>query len=304
VIALVALTALGCAHSRRNDFWAQHIGIRPDEPKIPPAATMACDVYIEYAAYAQQLQEAYHSRATQNRFWIYAAGIVGLGAAAASGGLAAAAAAATTIGLVSISGGFAAGTFAAINNSELANVYTIAANRIDTVVIDAERLRRASASAEAGCTAAFGVLRESVSETRMMLEQARTNNALGALIRAKEEQKALARVLETVEDANPTRITVSASIPDIDTSAFPRVVLTVENIQLDRVAQADVKAVLGAEPPIDVSEVRKGSKEFTYLVTFQAPSTPPVSGQASYPVSLLVGRSRQRVVSTRTLTYP
>src|SRR5262245_46536466 len=91
--------------------WArfpQNLGIRPNEPTVQIDAN-ACEEYRSYSSYAQALQEAYHSRASQNRGWLYVAGILGLGVAAASGGLAVAGVAAGTLGLLAISGGFAAG---------------------------------------------------------------------------------------------------------------------------------------------------------------------------------------------------
>jgi hypothetical protein len=96
----------------------QHFGIRPDEPRVAiPGDGRNCNEYMTYVTYSQQLMEAYHSRATQNRGWIYIAGITGLGIAAASGGLAAAAAVSVgTLGLLSISGGFTAATFATLNS--------------------------------------------------------------------------------------------------------------------------------------------------------------------------------------------
>lgn len=311
LFALIAISLVGCAHTRRDDLWFQHLGVRPDEPKVTTSKA-PCDAYEEYAAYAQQLQEAYHSRATQNRFWIYAAGILGLGAAAASGGLAAAAAGATTIALVAISGGFAAGTFAAINNTELANIYTIAANKIDTILVQAQRQRSVDPS-PVGCSAAWGTLTDGVSEARTLLELARTNNAAGALIRAKEEQKILARLIESVEEANPTRVTVSASISDIqppalstlgqpDPATTRNVTLTVSNVQLDRVAPADIKVVIGSSDPISTRVTK--TDEFTYKVDFRAPDTPPNPPQLIYPVTLLVGKSKERVTSKGTLAYP
>jgi len=94
------------------------------------------------------------------------AGILGLGAATATGGHAAAAAGTTTIALVAISGGFAAGTFATIDNSELAKIYTIAANHIDTALIEFDRqLRRdvsTQASKDAACSRALGSLKDAL----------------------------------------------------------------------------------------------------------------------------------------------
>ena len=112
----------------------RHMGVRPDEPSPEKAAKpSACDEYRRYFIYAQELQEAYHARASQNRAWIYIAGILGLGTVAATGGLGAAtAASAGTLALLSVSGGFTTGVFATLDNATLADMYTIAANRLDT----------------------------------------------------------------------------------------------------------------------------------------------------------------------------
>src|SRR5262245_42172685 len=115
VCILVGGALSGCATpgdtTSRDDLMRQHFGIRPDEPKIVIQSNQRdCSEYLTYVSYSQQLMEAYHSRATQNRGWIYVAGITGLGITAASGGLAAAAAVGVgTLGLLSISGGFAVG---------------------------------------------------------------------------------------------------------------------------------------------------------------------------------------------------
>jgi chemotaxis protein histidine kinase CheA len=110
------------------------MGIRPDEPD-PTVARDRCGEYQEYVKYAQQLQEAYQSRASQNRWWIYVAAVTGLGAAAATGGLAAAGAAGVgTLALLGISGGFAAATFGTIDNTELAKMYAHSANSVDRAI--------------------------------------------------------------------------------------------------------------------------------------------------------------------------
>src|SRR5262245_3188613 len=96
MLVLLALVGVfpGCA------TFSSHLGIRPSEPTTETKAS-PCDEYGSYSKYAQDLQEAYHSRASQNRGWIYVAGILGLGVAAASGGLAAATAvSAGTLGLL------------------------------------------------------------------------------------------------------------------------------------------------------------------------------------------------------------
>lgn len=148
LIALVGVASGGCAS------FPAHLGVRPNEPAVPLLDSKGegfCHEYREYAKYAQGLQEAYHSRSTQNRWWIYVAGITGLGVAAASGGLAVAAAAGTTtLALLSISGGATAGAFVALDNEGLAQNYTTAANQVDKALADAENLRLGTADAKVG----------------------------------------------------------------------------------------------------------------------------------------------------------
>jgi hypothetical protein len=134
VLTLVCLGALTSGCLSRPDLMRSHMGIRPDEPD-PTVARDRCGEYQEYVKYAQQLQEAYQSRASQNRWWIYVAAVTGLGAAAATGGLAAAGAAGVgTLALLGISGGFAAATFGTIDNTELAKMYAHSANSVDRAI--------------------------------------------------------------------------------------------------------------------------------------------------------------------------
>jgi hypothetical protein len=195
LLVLAGLLA-GCSTTSRADLMRSHIGVRPDEPK--PKSRVGCAEYEEYLSYTQQLQEAYHSRASQNRWWIYVAAITGIGAAAASGALAAATAVSVgTLALLSISGGFAAGTFGALDNTDLAKLYTSAANAIDQARLDSERL--APGGDDAACHRALVALKERIVEVRTTLELGRTNTAAGALIRAKAEREALDKVLRDFE---------------------------------------------------------------------------------------------------------
>lgn len=175
LLSLLVLVGVlsGCA------MFPYNVGYRLDEPKVSDKTD--CEAYKEYASYAQELQEAYHTRSSQNRSWLYVAGILGLGVAAASGGLAAASAvAAGTLALLAISGGFAAGSFATINNEALALSYTVAANSVDTGL-------KNSRVALPDCTVALSVLVVAVSDARTHLEVARTDNAAGAMARAKDQ---------------------------------------------------------------------------------------------------------------------
>ena len=209
-LILLAGVLIGCSPLMRA-----HFGMRPDEPELqlpagetPPAKSSAsekqekpdrCKEYGDYSRYAQQLQEAYHSRASQNRWWIYVAAITGLGAAAASGALAAATAVGVgTLALLSISGGFAAGTFATLNNTELATLYTSSANDIDKARVAAEGKRLKAGRDD--CNAALRTLKQRVSKARQKLERGRTNTAAGALERAKAAHEELDKLLNPQND--------------------------------------------------------------------------------------------------------
>ena len=204
----------------RSDMTWQRFGIRPDEPKLGvPANQSTCQEYMQYAAYAQRLMEAYHSRASQNRGWIYIAGITGLGVAAASGGLAAAATVgAGTLALLSLSGGFAAGTFATINNEELAHSYTIAVNRVDRALNSADAMLPPAArfGSPDACGQALAHLKNGVLVARTKLEDARTHNALGALDRATEQQKKIVAMAHEIVAQQAAVVTASPAALTID----------------------------------------------------------------------------------------
>jgi len=193
-LILLAGVLIGC-----SPLMQAHFGMRPDEPELQLPAAAAekpdrCKEYGDYSRYAQQLQEAYHSRASQNRWWIYVAAITGIGAAAASGALAAATAVGVgTLALLSISGGFAAGTFATLNNTELATLYTRSANDIDKARVAAEGQRIEASGND--CNAALLTLKQEVSKARQKLERGRTNTAAGALERAKAAHEELDNLL-------------------------------------------------------------------------------------------------------------
>ncbi len=301
----------GCA------TWSQHLGVRPDEPVIN-IENGACREYQSYSAYAQQLQEAYHSRASQNRAWIYVAGVLGLGVAAASGGLAAATAVgAGTLALLSISGGFSAAAFAAIDNPDLAQLYTIAANRVDQALKESDSRFSLGPDNEKRydpqvCVQALRVLKDGVSEARTTLEMSRTNTAVAALVRAREQQKILNEVIATQQAGDPTRVTFSADITELETvPAKPekdkstQVTLTIKNIRLDQVAQADVKVLFGGQE-LTLDAPAELVSDNTYKVKFTAPAVRPQAGINDYAPVLLVGKTKQRIASQqgKKFTYP
>jgi hypothetical protein len=213
-LVLVGLCTLlaGCATTFRSESdlaWWARLGFRPDEPS-PASATSSpkdeeiCKDLDKFVWYARDLKEAYRSRATQNRSWIYVAGITGLGVAAASGALAAASAvAAGTLALLAISGGFTAAAFATIDNSELANVYTVAANDIGTALANVEAW--SSRCPSDNCAARLAYLTTTLSKARNMLETARTSSAAGALARASAQKTMLDREIARVEAETKAR---------------------------------------------------------------------------------------------------
>jgi hypothetical protein len=206
LLTLIALGTIltGCgmlgSFTNTDITRGSRIGLRPDDPVINVKPDDSCDELKRYVVYAVNLKEAYRARTTQNRSWIYVAGATGLGVAAASGGLAAAGAAgAGTLGLLAISGGFTSGVFATINNAELANVYTVAANDIGTALANTQgRIVRCSQSREE-CSAEVTYLSNRVTSVRNTLETARTSSAAGALARAAASKKLLDEEITKVQ---------------------------------------------------------------------------------------------------------
>jgi hypothetical protein len=285
----------GCAMMRRN------MGIRPPEPEI--TESVDCGAYKTYAKYAQELQEAYHSRATQNRGWLYVAGILGLGVAAASGGLAVATTVgAGTLGLLSISGGFAGASFATINNEALAASYTTAANSIDTALKD-------SRAVLPNCASALSILVINVSNARTHLEAVRTDNAALALARAADQRKLLDKQIAAIRSADLTTETFTAEIVNVDplapaaAGAATVVKITVKNIKLDRLGLDDVKVVFGTKE-LRVDSIEKDAARATFGVKFTPPATKPDETKDYLPALLLEGKTVVPANATKIFKYP
>lgn len=306
----------GCANATfmSDHSFGSRIGLRPDEPKVGVPTPTACEEYKTYAQYALDLKEAYRTRTTQNRTWIYVAGITGLGVAAASGALAAATAvAAGTLALLAISGGFAAASFATIDNTELANVYNMSGNQIGTALATAESQVLLAPSPK-DCSAALATLVTAVSDARNTLETARTNSAAGALIRATAGQQAIKDVIAAQQDL--THVTLKGEITAINdvphgpvaVPADGLVKLTVKNVPLESVQPKEIKVVIGSKT-LDMADAfpikRPGT--FEYDVNVRVPTAAPDSAKFYRPF-LLVGPSKQRIPtaagSELTLNYP
>ena len=178
-VLIIGMFLTGCAS----------LGVRPSKPDAKYAGQNSCQSLNEYMNYSRDLQEAYHSRATQNRWWIYFAGTLGLATIAATAGMAAAAVSTTTIALVSISGGFTSGFFAFLGNDILAEDYTKAATSVDEAMADVPQIVKQAD--EGACANAYAELVKKVSDAATQLEKDRTTSAQAALLRAKTENKQL-----------------------------------------------------------------------------------------------------------------
>src|SRR5262245_55109851 len=178
-VLIIGMFLTGCAS----------LGVRPPKAEAKYGVQDSCTSLNEYMNYSRDLQEAYHSRATQNRWWIYFAATLGLATIAATAGMAAAAVSTTTIALVSISRGFTSGFFAFLGNDILAEDYTTAATSVDEAMADVPQIvKKADKGA---CADAYAKLVKKVSDAATQLEKDRTTSAQAALLRAKTENKQL-----------------------------------------------------------------------------------------------------------------
>lgn len=300
VIVVLGVMLGGCAS----------MGVRPAEPplaqQIDNKPVTACDEFIAYFDYAQKLQESYHSRASQNRFWIYGAGILGLGAVAATGGLAAVGAATVgTLALLSISGGFSAGFFATIDNPTLADIYTIAATKVDAALKDAHAQIPPTLYAttnDVACKTALNDLRARVSDARSRLEEARTDSAKAALQRAAAQQEALKKLAAEIQQVDDPTIFVQPAVitaitPTSQVTAKTRVTLRVVGGRLDSVLERDMKVNVGGQQVNVTSRALvppTAPSVQEWDVTFEAPA---LAASQAYDITLLVGTNRRPVTS-------
>lgn len=189
------------------------MGVRPGFPKLAENDT-PCTRYEKEFNYTVELQEAYHTRASQNRAWIYIAGILALGTTAATGGLAALGGAAVALTALSLSGGFASGSFALIDNQTLAAVYTSSANRLAEGLRDAEKKADFDGGTRTGesCESALVTLAAARTTAQTELETARSNASAAAMIRAREETTRLDELSTTLQQNQIARRLQGAQI--------------------------------------------------------------------------------------------
>lgn len=204
--AIALLVAASFLSSGCGTFGT-YLGVRPDSPAITPSSnvtkecarregdlkvvtqlTLACEGYLSHVEWAQQLDQAYRTRATMNEWSIYLAGTIALGALSAVGGLGiAAAASTTTIGLIGVSSGFASGFFGLLNNSARAGFYTVAANDIASALAEAAKKVGTPPTAQS-YTDATAILHDKVELATTWLETKRSEAAAAAAAAAQKEQ--------------------------------------------------------------------------------------------------------------------
>lgn len=291
LIIAVGAVLSGCTTAGttfRSDMTWQRFGIRPDEPAPADLAKLtSCEEYDQYVAYGQRLKEAYQSRATQNRGWIYVAGITGLAVTAASGGLAAAATVGVgTLGLLAISGGFAAGTFATINNEELAKSYTIAETRVATALNNAGAMlpKDSRHGNQTLCGEALTHLRSGILVAWTKLEEARTNNALGALDRAKEENKKIVAIAKEIMAEQAAMVTATPAAVTIDATQDRTVTVTLKGGTppyrvVDRPSNVSAGDPVAGKPDTFTVVVKKDAAEGD-VVFFDKAVTPGIGSVA------------------------
>ncbi len=301
------LVLAGCTGPR----W----GIRPDDPKYDVNGKAVCQEFVDYANYTQDLKEAYHSRATQNRSWIFVSGTTALATVTTTAALAAAStASAGSLALVPIIGGFLSGVFALADNPTLADIYTIAANQLGTTLQKAdEKLATAQDGNRykdpAACASALVFLRQGVTETKNNLERARTDSAVAALQRATAQTQHLNQIAAEIQAQAVTQAVQKGEITKIDPEYVvigdpKEITLTVSNVNLASVALGDVKVSIDKET-LNVSISPPDPQTGDYKVKFTPPAKPPIVGQLKYTPTLLIGKAKTRVEAKKdtTLTY-
>jgi len=294
-LIVVALLLTGCAG----------LGIRPSEPEYTTGiSNTACDEFATYADYTRKLREAYLSRATQNRFWIYASGTTALSTVAATAAIAAASTpSGGTIAIVSLGGGLLSGVFAMADNPTLADIYTIATNNLNNSLKEADAELKLNGTGnrfgdQQACAAALQKLRSGVTEATNNLERARTDSAVASVQRAAAQTKRLTDLAKQVQEEQATsRVAESGVIMSVEPDTITgtaEITLTVVGLTPAMCRQDTMKVSIGDKTPegkCSPLDERTG----VYAVRFTAPGKPPFSKQTEYGPALLIGTGGKKV---------
>lgn len=336
VVVGILLMSSGCAHMPSRHSFGIRPDVSPSEPppaavvekcnrrhRVTPRATslesVACVEYESVQQWSADLEESFFARASQNRWWIYVAGTLGLATVAASGGLAAVGAVGLgTIALLNVSGGFATGFFAVLNNSDLAAMYTLAANDIASARTEAARQVDAVLGTQTGVIAAYyaqaSTLRTAVTSARRKLEDARTTSAVTALARAQKEKDDLRDEINKLKTARAARVYVKGEVkaisdvngkalPDIEGGTSQVAVLTVVNVNLDGFSKDELSVVIGGRKfPVDGFR-QDFANPTSWEIRFTPPASQPKPGEKEYAPVVLIDDQELATAPTVRLKY-
>lgn len=287
-------------------------GIRPDDPRYDIKQKNVCKEFEDYANYTLDLKEAYHSRATQNRSWIYVSGTTGLATVTATAALTAASSlSAGSLALVPIIGGFLSGVFAIADNPTLADIYTISANELGKALQKADEkllTKNGERYADpAACASALVFLHQRVTETKNNLERARTDSAVAALQRATAQTQHLNQLAAEMQAQAASQAAQKGEITGIEPDTViigkpQEVTLTVSNIDLSSFAIGEVKVLIGQvkrEVSISPPDPQTGS----YEIRFMPPDKPPIADTLKYAPTLQIGKAKVESKEGKILEY-
>lgn len=288
LLVAVSFLSTGCG------TFGTYLGVRPDSPGIAPSSnvtnecarregktlsaavtelTLACEGYLSNMEWAQQLDQAYRTRATMNEWSVYLAGTIALGALGAVGGLGiAAATSTTTIGLIGVSSGFASGFFGLLNNSARAGFYTVAANDIAAALAEADKTVGTPPSAKT-YTAAKTILHDKVEAAATWLETKRSEAAAAAAAYKQKDEanQKLQDKLALIEKAALVDIDPKSSkVKKPVTLKTSGVDLTKYKGQVQALIDGDpANAVVMSADTLEVTMLSKPERKDPYIVTLK-----------------------------------
>jgi IPT/TIG domain len=313
LLVLVSLLTNACGSTGSMAMVPRYMGIRPDAPS-PTTATdvtqechrrhpgnaseevaavrTACERYATHVVWAEQLAEAYRSRATFNEWSIYVAGTIALVGLGLVGGLGiAAAASAETLGLIGVSTGFSAMFFAFMDNKRRAAFYTEGANKIAKALAEATTtVTPSAAESPDALTARYGtatkILAGKVSEATIEVEDGRyaAAEAAAASTAAQQANKQLQEMtallataavtgIDPTKGASKTSVTITTAGIDLNKEKVRvRVFVAGEPVRHDVVNTTQLKISMPDRPKETQTVIRvyvdswvlAGERAFTY----------------------------------------
>jgi hypothetical protein len=219
-----------------------------------------CLDFYSVVQWANQLTEAYRSRATMNEWSIYFAGTLALASLAAVAGIAATGhGGSDALAIIPIVGGFTSGFFALLDNKAKAAAYTEAANEIG-VALGAAMTNLTDDKPRYSTTRA--TLYQDIVRATNKLETQRSTLAAAAAEKRVDTER-------LQNEATRARINAAESekLEPTQTSKGKLVKLTVRKIDLSEFDEKDIKVSVDGKP----SEIVVVGFD---TVTFRAPDVP------------------------------